>query len=87
MLPAAAHTREMNKCNQPSVSQKIVNLKLGKMFHRNHSQFCNDRMSLIVACSLLADVGISRLSASFTITTNYSMCLEGLLLIIFQHLG
>jgi hypothetical protein len=56
------------------------------MFHRNHSQFCNDRMGLIVACSLMADVGLSCLSASFTITTNYSVCLECWLLIIVQHL-
>jgi hypothetical protein len=43
--------------------------------------------SLIVAFSLLADLALSRLSASFTITTNFSVCPEGLLLIIFHHLG
>jgi hypothetical protein len=43
-------------------------------------------VSLIVAYSLLADLGLSRLSASVTITTNISVCPERLLLIIFQHL-
>ena len=54
---------------------------MGTKFHRNHSQFHN-----YVAYSLLANLGLSCFSASFTITTNFSVCAEGLLLIIFQHL-
>lgn len=44
-------------------------------------------MSLIIDCSQLADLGLSRLSASSAKTTNFSVCREGLLLIILQHLG